>query len=314
MFSSTDEGSGSGTQLVGVTIDVHDGDSPRDVSYCAEWLARQGIRATFFVPSALLLSGDYAAALRELPAGGHELASHSHNHDGAEVNALLGGDRASLAFLRVSRDLHEDTFGASPRAFRSPAWCPLSPLAVETLAELGYAVDSSATPQRLSVLSSIPYRNTWTAAPRRPHYVHPGLLEIPTSTFLVPAGTPTFLILRRALSLAFIRLLLAEGRICGDRVLVLQLHPDDLNPRSPHRTPLRPLRAVDFTLRARGGFGFKHHLKDRDRGRISRTAREVVELVAPCRCATLAEIASAVRAWGEMKVSRRVAPPHIPGS
>jgi hypothetical protein len=283
-------------QTVAVTIDVHRGDSPGDLAYTGEWLASAGVRATFFVPSALLELRRYRAPLRALPALGHEIGSHTHHHDAGEIDALARGGRGRLAFLARSKRLHEDAFREPPLSFRSPAWCTLGPAALEEIARLGYIVDSSATPQRFGFLSSTPFEDTWTFAPREPRYIRPGLLEVPTSTFLVPAGSPTFLIFRRTLSLAFVSMLLAEARLFPNRVVVLQLHPDDLNPASRHSTSPQPLRPMDFALRRRGGFGFKHHLKERNRSRISGTARAILELVAPARFATLGEIA---RSWRE---------------
>lgn len=284
----------SGEPITAVTIDLHDGDHPADIDYCAELLAELGVHATFFVPSAMLEMRRYAGPLRELPGLGHEVGSHTHHHDGAEIDALVRGGRSRLGFLELSKRIFEDTYGRAPASFRSPAWCALGPDALDELVRLGYGVDSSATPQRLSVLSSTPFSDTWALSPRRPHFLRPGLLEIPTSSFLVPAGSPTFLIFRRVLSLAFVRALMAEASISGRRVLVLQLHAEDFNPDSERSTSPVPLSAGDFFLRRQGGFGFKHHLKERNRARISATTRAVLRLAARNRCLSLSGAAEAL--------------------
>ncbi len=282
---------------VAVTLDLHEGDLPEDITFAAGWLSDAGIRATFFIPSAMLSEGRYAARLRELQAGGHEVASHTHRHDMVESDALIHGGRRDLAFLETSRRLHEDFFGASPTSFRAPGWCALSGRALDELTRLGYSADSSATPQRLSVFGSTPFRGAWSLSPRRLHYLRHGLLEVPTSTAVVPAGSPTFLIFRRRLSLAFIRALLLEARLFPDRVVVVQFHPDDLNPASAQTAPCAArLTPGDFLLRRQGGFGFKHHLKDTDRGRIGETTQTLVRLLAACRCVTVCEVAREVQA------------------
>jgi len=279
---------------VAITVDLHEGDDPSDVTVAAEWLVSAGVPATFFAPSTMFQEPRYAERLRGLAGLGHEVGSHTHRHDGVEVAALIAGGRSRLGFLEESKKIFEDFYGRAPCSFRSPAWCMLGPPALDELERLGYAVDSSATPQRLSLLGPNPFRGAWTLSPRRLHYIRPGLLEVPTSTFLVPANKTTFLIFRRTLSLMFVRLLLGEAALLGERVVTLQFHPDDFNPFSKQCPPCGRLRLRDFWLRKNGGFGFKHHLKETDFGRISATTHAIVRLAAHYGCATLMEIARAV--------------------
>ena len=298
-FSSrSSEAKGTAGNIAGaITVDLHQGDVPSDITYASEWLAAEQVAATFFIPTAMLAESRYAERLRELPALGHEVASHTHLHDVNESDALITGDRSRLGFLATSRTIHEDFFGTAPTSFRSPGWCVLAPAALDELQRLGYRVDSSATPQRLSVFGSTPFRGAWTLAPRRPHYIRPHLLEIPTSAALVPAGSPTFQIFRRRASTAFVRLLALEAQLLQDRVVVLQFHPDDLSPSSPQSRACPPrMTPGEFLLRRQGGFGFKHRLKDTDRSRISAVAQELVRFVAAQRCATLAALAAQIPA------------------
>ena len=197
---------------IALTVDVHAEDRPADVGRAAAWLHEHGIPATFFVPSALFEDARFRPHVIRLPSLGFEVGSHGHDHDFAEIRALMRGAGADLDFLRRSHALYQDTFGGAPISFRSPAWCPLGPGAIAALVELGYRVDSSATPQRLPIFSSTPYANTWLFARRTPYELAPGLLEVPTSCLLLPAASPTWLTLRRRAASAFLRLLLWEAR------------------------------------------------------------------------------------------------------
>jgi hypothetical protein len=271
-----------------VTVDVHDVDMPEDVAVTAQWLASESVRATFFVPTALLLERRYHASLASLVDLGHEVASHGHLHDWDEVERLRRGER--LGFLADSRARLEEFFRRAPVSFRSPHWCTLAPATIAELARLGYAVDSSATPQRLPFLSSRPFEPGWFFSPRRPHALAAGLLEVPTSTLLIPASAATFLTLRGATSV-LMGALETEARLAHDRVLLVQLHVEDLSPDSLRVRGFGPLTWHDFLPRRRGGFGLKWALQERDQPRIVARQRQLVRRLAAMRCQTLEEIA-----------------------
>jgi len=222
---------------------------------------------------------------------GHEVASHTHAHDWREVDALMEGSREDVAFLSESFDRHGQFFGAAPTSFRSPRWCVLGRAAIEELARLGYAADSSATPQRLPLFSSKPWHPGWWSSPRRPHYLAPGLVEIPTSTLLVPAAAPTFLTLRAAGSRALLALLEFEARLDRDHPIVLQFHVEDfLLDGRRERDPGR-LSWAHLLPRARGGFALKHFLRDREPARIVRNHLAILERFAGFQCSTITGIA-----------------------
>ena len=252
---------------IALTVDVHAEDRPADISRAAAWLGEHGIPATFFVPSALFGDASFRPHVVRLPALGFEVGSHGHNHDYVEIRALMRGAAADLDFLRRSHALYQETFGAVPISFRSPAWCPLGRAAVELLVMLGYRVDSSATPQRLPILSSTPYANTWVGARRGIHKLGPGLLEVPTSCLLLPAASPAFLTLRRRAALAFTRLLLWEARRWADRVPCVQLHVSDFVPDA-EPPPEETLGLGSFLPRRDGGLRFKVFLRERDPQRV----------------------------------------------
>lgn len=261
---------------IALTVDVHEEDQPDDVGGAARWLQSAGIRATFFVPSALFQHSDFRPHVALLPALGHNVGSHGHHHDFNEIRLLMRGKAADLGFLRRSRGLYEEIFGCAPIAFRSPAWCPLGPAAIHTLVSLGYRVDSSATPQRLPIFSSTPYANTWLFSPRGIHELTPGLLEIPTSSLLLPAASPTFLTLRHQASLAFLRLLIREARLPA-KILCVQFHVSDFAADTAPPPPDEPLGLSSFLPRADGGLRFKVFLRERDPRRVYRITQEIIK-------------------------------------
>ena len=212
-----------------------------------------------------------------LPSLGFEVGSHGHQHNYVEIRALMQGAAVELGFLRHSHMLYQQTFGRAPISFRSPAWCPLGPKAIAALIGLGYRVDSSATPQRLPIFSSTPYVNTWLFAHRSPDELAPGLLEVPTSCFLLPAASPTWLTLRRRASSAFLRLLLWEARRRADRVPCVQLHVSDFVHDAAPPKPEETLGLGSFLPRADGGLRFKVFLRERDPRRVYAITTEIIE-------------------------------------
>jgi len=277
--------------VVAFTFDLHEFDRAEDIARTAEWFRESCGIATFFVPSAMFAEARYGEPLRRVQRLGHEVASHTHAHDWREVDALMEGSREDVAFLSESFDRHGQFFGAAPTSFRSPRWCVLGPAAIEELARLGYAADSSATPQRLPLFSSKPWHPGWWSSPRRPHYLAPGLVEIPTSTLLVPAAAPTFLTLRAAGSRALLALLELEARLDRDHPIVLQFHVEDfLLDGRRERDPGR-LSWAHLLPRARGGFALKHFLRDREPARIVRSHLAILERFAGFQCSTITGIA-----------------------
>jgi len=258
-----------------VTVDLHGGDVTDDVRRSGDWLTERGIAATYFVPTGLLSRVDFRAAVRHLVELGHEVGSHGHLHNRDEKDALRFDDAASLGFLALSRRAFEDGLGRPPLSFRSPLWVRVGENALAELSRLGYLVDSSATPQRLGVLSSYPTDNPWLTAPRRPTFVSDGLMEIPTSAFAVPLGSPAFTTLRRWGSVAFLSLFITEAAVLRERVVTLQLHAGDLVAEGEDYRS-RPKGLADFVPRENWGFGVKHWFRVRDRRRVCEIARALI--------------------------------------
>lgn len=275
--------------MAAVTVDVHDDDRAEDIDAAANALAAEGVRATFFVPAALFgASRAVTGALRALPRLRHEVGSHGYDHSWREVEALTQGKgRSDLSFLRTARSLFAEFYGFPPMAFRAPVWCRPSDAVLDELDHLGYEIDSSATPQRLQALSSHPFRRGWLWSRRSPYLIRPHLLEVPTTTALLPAGSITFRLLRHRLSLFFVHVLLAEKALFRRRTIVVQFHSADLNPHAV-RQPRKPVKGADFLLKRCGGFAFRSHLLEYDPSAVAATAWNVVRLLSPT--VTLSEV------------------------
>lgn len=275
-----------------LTFDLHTVDVPEDIRHAARRLTEGGLRATFFVPTEMLASAAHVEAIRELQASGHELGSHGHLHDWREIEALMFGSSAELAFLRESHELHTRCFASPPRAFRSPRWCRLGRAAIDELQRLGYVVDSSATPQRLPWLSSTPFHAGWVLTPRVPHLLADGLLELPTSCLLVPLSAPAFATLRHRLSLAMLAVLAREAQLGRDRALVAMMHVEDLNPSTSRSASPGALSWRDFQLRPQGGFRAKLFLRERDPRRLAAIHDALLERITRFPQRTASEFAS----------------------
>jgi polysaccharide deacetylase family protein (PEP-CTERM system associated) len=144
--------------LVGaLTVDVEDWyqscidfDAPitervvRNTTLLLEQLDESGVRATFFVQG--LVAVAHPGLIRELVTAGHEVQSHAHTHrpldemDGATLRDELERGKAAV----------EDAAGVAVTAFRAPDFTIGSGnlWVLETLAELGFELDSSIFPLR----------------------------------------------------------------------------------------------------------------------------------------------------------------------
>ena len=120
----------------------------RGVPRLLDALAESAVAGTFYVPGAI--AAVEPALVREIRAAGHEVAHHGHDHlpsvelsDAEQREELLRGIAA-----------HEDSLGARPAGYRSPAW-ELTPATLHLLPAFGFAYDSSLMgddrPYRLDV-------------------------------------------------------------------------------------------------------------------------------------------------------------------
>ncbi len=258
-----------------ITLDIHTTDTPDDIREAHVVLAERGFVATYFVPTSLLEDARFREALRMLDDSRFEIGTHSHCHNLSEVVALSSESEGALEFLKRSVYVYEDFFGRRPTSFRSPSWCWLSERTLDTLADLGYQVDSSSTPQRIGLFSSYPFDNHCLLSPRKPAFVRPGLLEVPTSSFIIPFGRLSLAAFRKWGGLAFASGFCVEAILTG-HVVTIQLHPKDFVPGGER--PMKRWSFKDFVPIRGQGFGVRHWILDEDPGRMTDRVLAVLDL------------------------------------
>lgn len=252
-----------------ITLDVHEHPHLDTVlRTTGERFADDGRRVTYFVPSGFLLkSPGLSHVLRELLALGHSVGCHGLNHTPDEDLRGLSPVEERALLSKATRIL-EDALGRPVTSFRAPVF-RLSNRTLPLLAELGYQADLSVTPQRLSLLSSTPWCFQWLWAPRapyRPHRKSPyrrgdvNLLEIPTSSLLMPFAHATMTGIRSRGMSAMFDVLAWEARHFN-RALVVLLHPESLAGEDVYYD-YRKLRWSDFIPRRNGGMSLRYHFGD----------------------------------------------------
>jgi polysaccharide deacetylase family protein (PEP-CTERM system associated) len=197
-----------------------------------EALAEKGICATFFVVGEI--ARDQPALIRAISQAGHELASHSWDHRRIHQHTPA----SFREDVRRSKETIEGITGQAVVGYRAPTFSLMreTAWAIDVLAELGMAYDSSVYPV---------YHDRYgvPGAPRAP-FVAQGsrvsLLEIPPATLRllgmnIPTGgggyfrlLPTYLV-RKTLEQA--------GRCCQPPVAMLYFHPWEFDPEQV-RLPL----------------------------------------------------------------------------
>jgi hypothetical protein len=110
-----------------------------------ELFAGMGIQATFFVIGNDLRHSSAADAIAAAARAGHEIASHSQDHD----YALSRRDRSAIErdLIRAEEAIRV-ACGVAPRGFRAPGYT-VSDALLETVRERGYLYDSSLLPSPL---------------------------------------------------------------------------------------------------------------------------------------------------------------------
>jgi peptidoglycan/xylan/chitin deacetylase (PgdA/CDA1 family) len=99
-------------------------------------LARNDIRATFFVPGHVAYA--YPDAIRAIADAGHEIGHHGWIHENP-ADFDRDGERAVIERGLAALD---HVAGIRPRGYRSPAW-DMSPNTIELLLEAGFLYDTS---------------------------------------------------------------------------------------------------------------------------------------------------------------------------
>ena len=244
--------------------------------------AEADVRGTFFVLG--WVAERYPHLVREIVAGGHELASHGWSH-----RLVYEQDPSDFeADVRRTRELLQDLGGVEVLGYRAPSFSigPRSAWAPARLLAAGYAYDSSVFPVRRS-------RYGDPSSPRHPYWLidpevrAPGLLEVPPSTVRifgrnVAVAGGGYL---RFWPLAFTRW--AMHRLNQDETLaaVVYVHPWEIDPDQPRQ----PASAANR---------FRHYLN------LHRTESRVRSLLREFHFAPIARVFSR-----QLRARRVTAPP-----
>ena len=115
-----------------------------------EFLAREELCATFFVPTANLER--YPDAFRQVRDAGQEIGAHGHQHE--NLADFRDDPETEAAVLQTSLEVFAQILELKPKGYRSPAW-DMNLHSPKLLAEAGFAYDSSLfageAPYRMTV-------------------------------------------------------------------------------------------------------------------------------------------------------------------
>ena len=203
-----------------------------------------GIKGTFFIQGKVAEA--FPSLVSSLVAEGHEVQSHGYSH-----KPLYSMNRVALrSELERAKKTVEDAAGTPVTAFRAQDFSILSGnlWAIESLAEVGFEVDSSIFPMRSRHYGIAKWR-------LEPHYLVGGggarVLEVPvaiwsTGRFKLPvAGGGYFRLLPRRVIERGLHAIAA-----ANRPAIVYCHPYEFNP-----TELREYPDVSRRLRASQALG-----------------------------------------------------------
>jgi polysaccharide deacetylase family protein (PEP-CTERM system associated) len=224
----------------------------RNVQRILELLAQKQIKATFFTLG--WVAERYPQLVRDIVAGGHELASHGYGHERAS-------DLSQAAFsqdVTRAKKLLEDLGGAPVLGYRAPSFSigTGNLWAFDVLAQAGYQYSSSV----------YPIKHDHYGMPDSPRFAYrlaSGLLEIPITTLrmgnrnLPSSGGGYFRLLPYALS----RWMLRKVNQQDHESAIFYFHPWEIDPEQP--------RVAGIDLRTR----FRHYVN------IGRTEKRLISLM-----------------------------------
>jgi polysaccharide deacetylase family protein (PEP-CTERM system associated) len=135
------------------------------------WLAERQVQATFFTLG--WIAQRYPHVVRQIVAGGHELASHGYGHERASDQS----ESAFFADVQLAKLLLEDLSGVEVKGYRAPSFSIGSgnQWAFDCLERAGYRYSSSIYPIKHDHYGM-------PDSPRFAYRVGAGLLEIPVTT------------------------------------------------------------------------------------------------------------------------------------
>ncbi|OGW63376.1 MAG: hypothetical protein A2V83_07955 [Nitrospirae bacterium RBG_16_64_22] len=138
-------------------------------------LASRGIRATFFVLG--WVAERDPGLVRAIRGAGHEVASHGYGHRPIRGDGRRDGRKEFIEDTLRSKRLIEDLIGEPVKGYRATTFSIVRETlwALDVLAEMGFAYDSSIFPIRHD-------RYGIPDAPRFPHRHSSGLIEVPPGT------------------------------------------------------------------------------------------------------------------------------------
>ncbi len=189
--------------------------------------AEFGVHATFFVLG--WVAERDPSLVRRIASAGHEIASHGQSHSLVyeQTPAMFRDD------IRRSKATLEAQCGRPVLGYRAPSFSITSKSlwALDVLVEEGIAWDTSIFPIRHD-------RYGIPSAPRHPHFMGNGLLEIPASTVRVagvnlPIGGGGYF---RLLPYAWTRWGIRRVNATEHRPAVFYVHPWELDPKQPRIT------------------------------------------------------------------------------
>ncbi len=196
----------------------------RNVQRLLAMFAERQARATFFTLG--WIAERYPQLVRDIVAGGHELASHGYGH-------LRASEQSRADFtsdVQRAKALLEDIGGRPVRGYRAPSFSigETNPWAFDVLLESGYAYSSSVYPVQHDHYGM-------PDAPRFPYAARPGLIEIPITTTRVmgrnlPAGGGGYF---RLAPYRLSRWALRRVNRIDRRPAIFYMHPWEIDPDQP---------------------------------------------------------------------------------
>ena len=196
----------------------------RNVQRLLALFAQHQAHATFFTLG--WIAERYPQLVRDIVAGGHELASHGYGH-------LRASEQSPADFtqdVQRAKGLLEDIGGQAVRGYRAPSFSigHGNPWAFDVLLKAGYRYSSSVYPVQHDHYGM-------PDAPRFPYEARPGLTEIPITTTRMmgrnlPAGGGGYF---RLAPYKLSRWALRRVNAIDHRPAIFYMHPWEIDPGQP---------------------------------------------------------------------------------
>ena len=226
----------------------------RNVQRLLELFEQRGARATFFTLG--WIAERYPRLVRDIVAGGHELASHGYGH----LRASEQGQEAFRADVTRAKALLEDIGGRAVAGYRAPSFSidASNPWAFDILLETGHRYSSSVYPVQHDHYGM-------PDAPRFSYAARPGFTEIPVTTTRLfqrnlPAGGGGYF---RLAPYSLSRWALRRVNRVDEQPAIFYFHPWEIDPGQP--------RVAGTSLKTR----FRHYVNlDKTEARLGRLLQD----------------------------------------